>query len=307
MEKTGSDWIRLRRDFGHYLRLERGLSDNTRISYDFDLQKLQQFAEAQGIGSPVRMQGSDMTAFIHALAQQVNARSQARIVSGLRRFFQYLIVEGYIETNPMALVELPKLGRKLPDTLSVDDINRLIAAIDLSKPEGERNRAILETLYGCGLRVSELTQLRLSQLFFEEGYVLVQGKGDKQRFVPLAEYTAKYLSLYIKEVRPHMPRQRGAEDVVFLNRRGGALTRAMIFTIIRQLAAQIGLHKTISPHTFRHSYATHLLENGADLRQIQALLGHESITTTEVYVHLDRSHLQQVLERFHPRQQQRKD
>jgi integrase/recombinase XerD len=212
-----------------------------------------------------------------------------------------LIFEDYRIDNPMELIESPRTGRKLPDTLSVVDIDNLIAAIDFSKAEGERNRAILETLYSCGLRVSELITLKISDLFFEEGFVKITGKGNKQRFVPIAETTQNYITLYKTQVRSHLAIQKGFEDTLFLNRRGKQLTRAMIFTIIRGLATKINLNKTISPHTLRHSFATHLLENGADLRSIQMMLGHESITTTEIYVHLDRKHLTQIINTFHPR------
>ena len=201
----------------------------------------------------------------------------------------------------MELIEAPRLGRKLPDTLSVAEIDALIAAIDLSKPEGERNRAMLETLYSCGLRVSELVTLKISDLFFEEGFIKITGKGNKQRFVPISELTMKYISIYRNDVRVHVPIQKGFEDTLFLNRRGRQLTRAMVFTIIKSLAVEIQLDKIISPHTLRHSFATHLLENGADLRAIQMMLGHESITTTEIYVHLDRKHLTQIVNKFHPR------
>lgn len=251
--------------------------------------------------SPVSISEEVVQQFIYSLAKKVNSRSQARIISGLRGFFNYLVFEDYRKTNPLELIESPKTGRKLPDTLSTEEIDALIAAIDLSKPEGERNRAILETLYGCGLRVSELTDLRLSDLFFAEGFIKVTGKGSKSRFVPIAEATQKYINLYREQIRVHQDIQKGHEDTLFLNRRGRKLTRAMIFTIIRQLSEASGLHKKISPHTFRHSFATHLLENGADLRAIQQMLGHESITTTEIYVHLDRSHLRKVMEEFHPR------
>jgi integrase/recombinase XerD len=231
----------------------------------------------------------------------LNARSQARIISGLKSFFTWLIFEDYRQDNPMALIETPRTGRKLPDTLSVQDIDRLIAAIDLSTPEGERNRAMLETLYGCGLRVSELVALKISDLFFDEGFIKVTGKGDKQRFVPIGPQTERFIELYRNSIRNHLSIQKGFEDTLFLNRRGRQLTRAMVFTIIKELAKEINLKKNISPHTLRHSFATHLLENGADLRSIQLMLGHESITTTEIYVHLDRKHLTQVMESFHPR------
>lgn len=212
-----------------------------------------------------------------------------------------MVFEDYRQTNPLDLIESPKIGRKLPDTLSTSEIDNLISAIDLSKPQGERNRAILELLYSCGLRVSELVNLKLSDLFFEEGFIKVTGKGDKQRFVPIGNHTIKYINIYKNEVRIHLKIENEHKDTLFLNRRGKQLTRAMIFTITKQLAEKIGLNKNISPHTFRHSFATHLLENGADLRAIQLMLGHESITTTEIYMHVDRRHLSEVINKFHPR------
>jgi integrase/recombinase XerD len=251
--------------------------------------------------TPIDISSDVIQPFIYESSKVLNSRSQSRLISGLRSFFGYLIFEDYRKTNPMDHIESPKIGRKLPDTLSIEDIDNLIAAIDLSKPEGERNRAILETLYSCGLRVSELTNLKISDLFFEEGFIKVTGKGDKQRFVPIGLNTQKYINIYRNEVRSHILIVPEFKDTLFLNRRGKQLTRAMIFTIIKQLAEKNGLHKTISPHTFRHSFATHLLENGADLRSIQLMLGHESITTTEIYMHVDRTHLKDVLNKFHPR------
>lgn len=296
------NWNTALQDYRYYLKIERGLADNTIENYSFDVEKLTHWLQDNRIhASPVSISEEELQQFIYSLAKKVNANSQARVISGLRGFFSYLIFEDYRKTNPLELIESPKTGRKLPDTLSTAEIDALIAAIDLSKPEGERNRAILETLYGSGLRVSELLDLRLSDLFFEEGFIQVTGKGSKSRFVPIAEATQKYIDLYRKHIRSHQNIQKGHEDVLFLNRRGKKLTRAMIFTIIRRLAAASGLEKKISPHTFRHSFATHLLENGADLRAIQQMLGHESITTTEIYVHLDRSHLRKVMEEFHPR------
>ncbi|MDX1762406.1 MAG: tyrosine-type recombinase/integrase, partial [Christiangramia sp.] len=227
--------------------------------------------------------------------------SQSRLISGLRSFFSYLVFEDYRKDNPLDLMESPKIGRKLPDTISIEEVDRIIAAVDLSKNEGERNRAIIETLYGCGLRVSELIDLKISDLFFEEGFIKVTGKGDKQRFVPISEYTIKFINIYKDQVRVHQDIKPEATDTLFLNRRGNRLTRAMIFTIVKSLTEAAGIRKKVSPHTFRHSFATHLLENGADLRAIQQMLGHESITTTEVYVHVDRSHLRNVMETFHPR------
>lgn len=296
------NWKNAIKDYRDYLRIERGLATNTIENYSLDVQKLAGWLETENIEvSPVNISEGEVQQFIYTLAKKVNARSQARVISGLRGFFNYLVFEDYRKTNPLELIESPKTGRKLPDTLSTEEIDKLIAAIDLSKPEGERNRAILETLYSCGLRVSELTDLRLSDMFFKEGFIKVTGKGSKSRFVPIAEGTQKYIELYIMYIRSHQDIQKGHEDTLFLNRRGKKLTRAMIFTIIRQLAEKTGLKKKISPHTFRHSFATHLLENGADLRAIQQMLGHESITTTEIYVHLDRSHLRKVMEDFHPR------
>ncbi|HCO84434.1 MAG TPA: site-specific tyrosine recombinase XerD [Arenibacter sp.] len=295
-------WNRALQDFQHYLNLERGLSKNSISNYVLDVEKLMLFLEAhQIVETPINIHKSTIQQFIYELAKNVNPRSQARVISGLKSFFNYLVFEDYRQDNPMELIESPKVGRKLPDTLSEEEINELIGAIDLSKPEGERNRAILETLYGCGLRVSELLDLKLSDLYFEEDFIKVTGKGDKQRFVPISDINKKYINIYRKEIRVHMTIKKGAEDVLFLNRRGNKLTRAMIFTIIKQLAQEIGLQKSISPHTFRHSFASHLLQNGADLRAIQQMLGHESITTTEVYMHVDRTHLAEVMNKYHPR------
>lgn len=296
------NWDRALQDYRHYLKIERGLSENTIQNYQRDVSKLRQFLIALPSNeSPVSIENELLSQFVYELGKTVSARSQARIISGLNSFFSYLVFEDYRSVNPMELIESPKLGRKLPDTLSLEEINELIKAIDLSKPEGERNRAMLETLYGCGLRVSELINLRISDLFFEEDFIKVTGKGDKQRFVPISPLNKKYIGIYRHQVRVHQKIQKGSEDILFLNRRGKGLSRAMIFTIIRQLADKTGLKKTISPHTFRHSFATHLLENGADLRAIQQMLGHESITTTEIYMHVDRTHLAQVMEQYHPR------
>lgn len=251
--------------------------------------------------SPIKISEETVQQFIYSVSKEVNPRSQARIISGLKSFFSYLIFEDYRQDNPMELIETPKTGRKLPDTLSVEEIDALISAIDLSSNEGERNRAMLETLYGCGLRVSELVSLKISDLFFEEGFIKITGKGNKQRFVPIGNLTKKYIQIYKDTIRTHLNIKKGHEDTLFLNRRGNQLSRAMIFTIIKNLAIQINLNKSISPHTLRHSFATHLLENGADLRSIQLMLGHESITTTEIYVHLDRRFLAEVVNNFHPR------
>ncbi len=295
-------WKHALKDYQLYLKIERGLSENSIDNYSRDVNKLIRYLEENKIStSPITISAETIKQFIYEIAKEVNARSQSRIISGLRSFFSYLVFEDYRKDNPLELIEAPKIGRKLPDTLSEEEIDSIISAINLSKPEGERNRAMLETLYGCGLRVSELISLKLSDLFFEEGFIKVTGKGDKQRFVPIVDTTKKYINIYKNEIRPHIPIQSGFEDTLFLNRRGKQLTRAMIFTIVKQLAEKIGLKKKISPHTFRHSFATHLLQNDADLRSIQLMLGHESITTTEIYVHVDKSHLTKVVEMYHPR------
>lgn len=295
-------WKSYIKSFQSYLKIERGLSQNTIDNYTYDLERLCQFLDKNNIVvSPIKINEETIQQFIYSVAKQVNARSQARIISGLKSFFGYLIFEDYRNDNPLELIETPRTGRKLPDTLTVKEIDNLINAIDLSQPEGERNRAMLETLYGCGLRVSELVLLKISDLFFDEGFVKITGKGNKQRFVPIGKLTQKYIELYCNFNRTKLNIQKGHEDTLFLNRRGKGLTRAMIFTIIKELALKIELNKAISPHTFRHSFATHLLENGADLRSIQLMLGHESITTTEIYVHLDRKHLSKVINDFHPR------
>lgn len=296
------NWQTYIKSFQSYLKIERGLSQNTIDNYSFDLLRLTQFLDENSITkNPINIAEEEIQLFVYAVSKEVNPRSQARIISGLKSFFSYLIFEDYRADNPMELIETPKIGRKLPATLSVQDIDALIAAIDLSKDEGERNKAMLETLYGCGLRVSELITLKISDLFFDEGFIKITGKGNKQRFVPIGTTTQKFIELYKNNIRTHLHIQKGHEDTLFLNRRGKQLTRAMIFTIIKDLAVKINLNKVISPHTFRHSFATHLLENGADLRSIQLMLGHESITTTEVYVHLDRTHLTQIVNQFHPR------
>ena len=296
------NWSSYIKSYQSYLKIERGLSKNTIENYSFDLERLCVFLDKNTIDvSPIEINDQTIQEFVYSISKEVNANSQARIISGLKSFFAYLIFEDYRTDNPLELIETPRTGRKLPDTLSIDEIDNLITAIDLSLPEGERNRALLETLYGCGLRVTELVSLKISDLFSDEGFVKITGKGNKQRFVPIGELTKKYIEIYTTTKRNHIPIQKGHEDTLFLNRRGKKLTRAMIFTIIKDLAKKIKLIKSISPHTFRHSFATHLLENGADLRSIQLMLGHESITTTEIYVHLDRKHLTKVINEFHPR------
>jgi len=295
-------WNQALTDYISYLKIERGLSDNSISNYELDIKKLILFLEDSKIEvSPIDISENTIQQFVYEVAKAVQPKSQARIISGLKSFFNYLIFEDYRKDNPLELIESPKTGRKLPDTLSKEEVNSLVDAIDLSKAEGTRNYAIIETLYGCGLRVSELINLKLSDLFFAEGFIKVTGKGDKQRFVPIAAYTQKYIDIYKNEVRNHLSIKAGNEDFLFLNRRGAQLTRAMIFTIIKQLAVKSGITKNISPHTLRHSFATHLLEGGADLRAIQLMLGHESITTTEIYMHVDRSHLTKVIAQYHPR------
>ena len=297
-----SNWQSYIKEYQNYLKLERGLSKNTIDNYTFDVEKLVLFLTQKEINiSPIQITEEVIQQFIYEMASRVNPRSQSRLISGLKSFFNYLIFEDYRNDTPLELIEAPKTGRKLPDTLSTIEIDSLIQAIDLSTPEGERNKAMLETLYSCGLRVSELISLKLSDLFFEEGFIKITGKGNKQRFVPVGKSTIKIVTSYVNQVRVHLSIQKNFEDTLFLNRRGRQLTRAMVFTIIKNLAIKINLNKTISPHTFRHSFATHLLENGADLRSIQLMLGHESITTTEVYMHLDRKFLSEVLNNYHPR------
>lgn len=295
-------WNQALIDYENYLRIERGLSENSITNYSLDVKKLIKWLEENAINtSPVSITEETLQQFIYHIAKLINPASQSRIISGLRGFFNYLIFEEYRKTNPLELIESPKTARKLPDTLSEKEIDLLISSIDLSVQQGERNRAIIETLYGCGLRVSEVIHLKISDLFFDEGFIKVTGKGDKQRFVPIGNLTKKYINIYRKEIRNHQEIFPQAKDTLFLNRRGKGLTRAMIFTIVKNLTEKAGIKKTISPHTFRHSFATHLLENGANLRAIQQMLGHESITTTEIYTHLDKSHLTEVLNRFHPR------
>jgi len=296
------NWKNAIRDYQLFLKIERGLSKNTIDSYSRDLVKLTNYLDQNDIKlSPITIDKEIIQQFIYEIAKQVNPRSQARIISGLRSFFDYLVFEDYRETNPTDLIEAPKIGRKLPDTLSEDEINALIQSIDLSHPQGERNRTILETMYSCGLRVTELITLKISDLFFDEGFIKVTGKGNKERFVPIHYNAMKFITTYINQIRNQLKPAKTFEDTLFLNRRGKGLSRQMIFTILKDLAVKIDLNKKISPHTLRHSFATHLLKNGADLRAIQQMLGHESITTTEVYVHLDNSYLKKVVETYHPR------
>lgn len=295
-------WRKVNTDYQNYLRLQRGLSQNTVVSYGLDIEKLIGYLEKYNINEPPdTIQVDTLRQFVYEVSKELNARSQARLISALKSFFKFMISEKGREDFPMSLIDSPKIGVKLPDTLSLKEIDAMLASIDLSTDEGHRNKAIIETLYGCGLRVSELVSLRLSDLFFEEDFIRVMGKGSKQRLVPIESYTQKQINNYINNQRKQLKIAKGHEDYVFLNRRGKQLTRAMIFTIVRQVAENIGLQKTISPHTFRHSFATHLLENGANLRAIQMMLGHENITTTEIYVHVEKSYLREALVKYHPR------
>lgn len=295
-------WRKVNTDYQNYLRLQRGLSQNTVVSYGLDIEKLIGYLEKYNITEPPdTIQVDTLRQFVYEVSKELNARSQARLISALKSFFKFMISEKGREDFPMSLIDSPKIGVKLPDTLSLKEIDAMLASIDLSTDEGHRNKAIIETLYGCGLRVSELVSLRLSDLFFEEDFIRIMGKGSKQRLVPIESYTQKQINNYINNQRKQLKIAKGHEDYVFLNRRGKQLTRSMIFTIVRQVAENIGLQKTISPHTFRHSFATHLLENGANLRAIQMMLGHENITTTEIYVHVEKSYLREALVKYHPR------
>ncbi|HRK53536.1 MAG TPA: site-specific tyrosine recombinase XerD [Cyclobacteriaceae bacterium] len=291
------------KQFGNYLKLERSLSANSIEAYVRDIQKLQQFADMSLKGlSPLKITSKHLQAFLTYVSELgMSAHSQARILSGVKAFYKYLIYEELLDKDPTLLIEGPKLGRKLPDTLSYIEIEQLLEAIDMSTPEGGRNRAMLEVLYSSGLRVSELVDLRVNNVYFDVGFLRVVGKGNKERLVPVGKDALKFLTIYKEQIRVHVPVQKDFESYMFLNRRGKKLTRVMIFTIIKRLAEQIGLKKVISPHTFRHSFATHLIEGGADLRAVQEMLGHESITTTEIYTHLDRDYLRQVIQEFHPR------
>ena len=294
-------WESSIKGFKSYLQIERSLSDNSVQAYIRDIKKFANYAIPLKLNE-LKIQRESISDFLAELKDDgIAARSQSRIISGIKAFYKYLIIEDYIKYDPTELIESPKVGFKLPDTLSLIEIDKLISAVDLSNKQGERNRAILETLYSCGLRVSELTNLKLSNIYFNEGYLKVIGKGDKERLAPIGGRALKYLTTYINEVRNHQTIKKGQEDFVFLNNRGAGLTRVMIFLIIQKLAAEIGLKKKISPHTFRHSFATHLIEGGADLRAVQEMLGHESITTTEIYTHLDKDYLRSNIIEFHPR------
>lgn len=292
-----------RKGFITFLKLEKSLSKNSVDAYVRDLDKLFQYIEIAELKlSITQLQLENLQAFVHWIADLgMSPMSQARIISGIKAFYKYLFLEDEITTNPSELLEAPKTGRKLPDTLAIKEIDEIILAIDLSKAEGQRNKAMLETLYSCGLRVSELIGLKITDLFFDEGFVKVKGKGSKERFVPIGGRAIREIEAYFEATRNHQDYKAGHEDIVFLNRRGAGLTRVMIFTIIKDLVKVCGIKKNISPHTFRHSFATHLLEGGADLRAIQEMLGHESITTTEIYTHLDRDFLRSEIIEYHPR------
>jgi len=296
-------WPSYIKGFKSYLQLERSLSGNSVEAYEHDIEKLHQYAQAISFsGGPDKIKLSDLQAFVVWINELgMGARSQARVISGIKAFFKYLLMENVLSDDPTTLLEGPKLGRKLPDFLSVDEINLIISAVDLSKPEGERNKAMLETLYSSGLRVSELVNLKKSNLHTEIGLLRVTGKGNKERLVPVGSVALKQISVYENAYRNHITIKPGNEDYLFLNRRGSKLTRIMIFKIIKELVMKAGIQKIISPHTFRHSFATHLIEGGADLRAVQEMLGHESITTTEIYTHLDREYLRSAILQFHPR------
>lgn len=297
------NWGAAIKGFKAHLTLEKGLAANSIEAYTRDLDKLYQYSEYQNNKkNPKDFSLSDLRDFLSWVNQLgMIPSTQSRIISGIKAFYKYLLTEDYIIADPSELLETPRIQRKLPDTLSIDEINKMIAAIDLSRPEGPRNKAMLEVLYGCGLRVSELTELKLSNLFTEIEFIKVTGKGSKERLVPIGGEAIRALKIWIELVRVHVPVQSGEDDLVFLNRRGKRLTRVYVFLMIKELAGVIGLQKSISPHTFRHSFATHLIEGGADLRAVQEMLGHESITTTEIYTHLDREYLKSTIIGFHPR------
>ena len=294
--------------FQSYLKLEKSLSENSIIAYTEDVERFVQFlADKEYDLSPDKIEHKHMTEFVKWLTQKDrSATTQSRVISGIRAFYKYLLIENLVSKNPTELLETPKLGRKLPDVLDVNDIDSILNAIDVSTPKGHRDRTMLETMYSCGLRVSEVVNLKISDLFFDTGFVRVIGKGNKQRLIPIGREAMKFIDIYRKQIRIHSPVQKEFEDFLFLNNRGKKLTTAMVFLIIQKIAMQIGLKKHVSPHTFRHSFATHLVENGADLRAVQEMLGHESITTTEIYTHLDRKYLRDTIDAFHPRSLKRK-
>ncbi|HSH50989.1 MAG TPA: site-specific tyrosine recombinase XerD [Bacteroidales bacterium] len=296
-------WESIIIQFKNFLKLEKSLSQNTITSYERDIKKFVLFLEINKlIVLPEEITLNHLKTFIDWINEMgLHARSQARIISGIKAFYKYLIIEDYIEKDPTTLLETPNIGRKLPEVLSIEEIDRIIGAIDLSKPQGQRNKAIIETLYSCGLRVSELINLRITNLFFKDGFIKVSGKGNKERLVPIGQKAIKEIQFYFQDRNSLSMIDKSGENIVFLNRRGRPLTRVMIFTIVKNLAKIAGIKKNISPHTFRHSFATHLIDGGANLRAVQEMLGHESIITTEIYTHLDREYLRDVIIRFHPR------
>tara|TARA_Y100001933_G_scaffold179346_1_gene177761 strand:+ start:125 stop:1027 length:903 start_codon:yes stop_codon:yes gene_type:complete len=296
-----NSWERYIKQFVSFLKIERGLAENSIMAYQRDVIKLAEYSANKKI-DPIEINYKDLKDFVSVLYDLgLSARSQARIISGIKQFYGFILLENEIKEDPSELLELPKVGRKLPEVMSIEEIDLLIETIDLSTNEGHRNKAILETLYSCGLRVSELVNLKFSDLYFEEGFIRVIGKGNKERLVPVSKTVEKEIKIYQDNFRIHKKIKPGDENTVFLNRRGGKLTRVMIFTIIKNLCVRSGLDKKVSPHTFRHSFATHLIEGGANLRAIQEMLGHESITTTEIYTHLDQSFLKDAILSHHPR------
>jgi len=297
------DWEKTIIKYKSFLKLEKSLSVNSISAYETDIRKLVAFFEIKKQNtSPIHVSFTDLKNFLEWINQfGLNERSQARIISGLKAFFKYLLLEDLIENDPSNLLESPRLGRKLPEVLSIEEIDRIISAIDLSLPEGQRNKAIIETLYSCGLRVSELVNLKISNLYFNDGFVRVTGKGDKERLVPIGQKAMKEIRLYFQDRNMLSKIDKSSENIVFLNRRGKQLSRITIFDFIKKLVVKAEIKKNISPHTFRHSFATHLIEGGADLRAVQDMLGHESITTTEIYTHLDREYLRDAIIQFHPR------
>ena len=296
-------WQSYIKHFKNYLRLERSFSDNSVQAYIRDTEKLAEYLELAAINlSPADIKEEHLLAFLKYLSELgLSAHTQARMLSGIKAFYKYLILENEISEDPTELIEAPRLPRKLPDVLSYEEIERILLAIDHSTPEGTRNRAIIEVLYSSGLRVSELVGLQLTFCYFDIGFIRILGKGDKVRLVPIGKEAIKYTQLYLDHVRTEMEVKKESEDIVFLNRRGGQLSRVMVFLIIKDAAEKAGISKNVSPHTFRHSFATHLIEGGASLRAVQEMLGHESITTTEIYTHLDRDYLRQIITEFHPR------
>lgn len=296
------DWHSLTKGFEAYLRLEKGLSPNSILAYKRDVAKLRSYFESEGLKNPVSLMYNDLAEFVHNASREMpNARSRARLTSGVKAFFRYLVMEDIRKDDPSELLETPRLPQRLPDTLSKDEIDKLLSAVDLSQPQGTRNRAILETMYASGLRVSEVIGLKISHIYEEEGFIRVIGKGNKERLVPIGREALKHIRIYRDEIRNHIEIASGHSDTLFLNRRGAGLSRVSVFNLVKDTAKKAGITKNISPHTFRHSFASHLVENGADLRAVQEMLGHESITTTEIYTHLDRTYLRETVLQYHPR------